>query len=332
MQINTIMTNSSETFFKDDPWLEIDGPSYPQGRQLYQNDDRFWVSKNESGYLQFFIHIKEFIEIKSIDCLADIEINISRFGANSSRLICTLLSGENELSQKFSIVAKDIAYYCSKDNDREIFLSAQKRIESWANFLRPTKKGLNNSEFVGLWGELYTISEILMHYHKPADVIRFWIGPEGKKKDLTLNSIEIEIKTSMSGSSNKINISSIDQLEVMSDKLYLLHINASPSTDDAGFSLEDFYEKCIKTLSEELNIQRMFQNKLSRLYFKASEAQLKDKFSIHSINLFDVRDDFPMIRRKNISPGVASAKYKIFTAYLDGFNVTNDMEGIIKNG
>jgi len=327
-----MMTNSYETFFNDNPWEEIQGPSYPQGRQLYQNDQRFWVSIDSNGHQQFFIHVKELVETKSIDNYADIEVNVNKYNESSSRLICTLFSADKEIMQKFSIVAKDIAYYCSKYKDSEIFEYAQKRIESWANFLKPTRKGIGESEFVGLWGELYTISEILMLYHKPVDVIRFWIGPEGKKKDLTLNSIEIEIKTSMSGSSNKINISSLDQLEIMSDKLYLLHINTSPSADDAGFSLEDFYEKCMKALSEELNIQRMFQNKLSRLYFKASEAQLKDKFSIHSINLFDVRDDFPMIRRNDISPGIASAKYKIFTAYLDIFNVTNDMEGIIKNG
>ena len=327
-----MLTNSSETFFKDDPWLGIDHPSYPQGRQLYQNDDRFWVSKNESGYLQFFIHIREFVEIKSIDCLADIEINISRFGAKSSRLICTLLSGENELKQKFSIVAKDIAYYCSKDKDREIFFSAQKRIESWANFLKPTKKGLNNSEFVGLWGELYTLSQILMKYHNAADAVRFWIGPEGKKQDITLNSIAIEIKTSMSGSPNKISISSLDQLEKMVDKLYLLNITASPSTNNMGYSLVDFYDNCREALSKDLNAERMFLNKLSSLYFKATELQINEKYSIHSINLFDVRDGFPMISRTDIHPGIANVKYEIFIASLESFEVTENIEEVIKNG
>lgn len=326
------MTNSFETFFKDDPWSEIHEPSYPEGRQLYQQDDRFWVSINESGYRQFFIHVKEILDIKSIDSLADIEVSICKFNEASSRLICTLLSVDNEMKEKFSIVAKDIAYHCSNDKDSEIFLNALKRIESWANFLKPTRKGLSNSEFVGLWGELYTLSEILMSYHKPADVIRFWIGPEGKKQDITLNTAAIEIKTTMSGSSNKISISSLDQLETIVDKLYLLHINASPSSDDAGFSLEGFYKKCMDALSSELNAQRLFLNKLSRLYFKATELQLKDKYSIHSINLYDVRDEFPMIRRNDISPGIANAKYEIFTAYLENFDVTEHMEGIISNG
>ena len=55
-----------EDFFKDDPWSEITEPSYPEGRQLYMNDDRFWVSRNQEGQIQFFIHEKEIIEVKSI--------------------------------------------------------------------------------------------------------------------------------------------------------------------------------------------------------------------------------------------------------------------------
>jgi len=331
MATNIKMSNY-EAFFKDDPWSEIEGPSYPKGRQLYQNDERFWVSLNENGHQQFFIHVKEIVEIKGVDSFADIDVNICKYNETSSRLICTLLSVDKEMKEKFAIVAKDIAYHCENDPDSEIFINAQTRIESWANFLKPTRKGLSQSEFVGLWGELYTISEILMEHHKPVDAIRFWIGPEGKKQDITLNSIAIEIKTSMSGSSNKINISSLDQLETIVDKLYLLHINASPSSDDIGFSLEYFYKKCMKALSEELTAQRMFLNKLSKLYFKATEEQLKEYYSIHSINLFDVQDEFPMIRRSDISPGIANAKYEIFTAFLESFNVTESMEEIIKNG
>jgi hypothetical protein len=45
-----------------------------------------------------------------------------------------------------------------------------------------------------------------------------------------------------------------------------------------------------------------------------------------------VQDEFPMIRRSDISPGIANAKYEIFTAYLEDFNVTESMEEIIKNG
>ena len=88
----------------------------------------------------------------------------------------------------------------------------------------------------------------------------------------------------------------------------------------------------MEALSEELAAQRMFLNKLSKLYSRATEEQLKEYYSIHSINLFDVQDEFPMLRRGDISPGIANAKYEIFTAFLENFNVTEKMEKIIKNG
>jgi hypothetical protein len=325
-------TSNYESFFKDDPWSDIEGPSYPEGRQLYQNDSRFWVSINESGQFQFFVHVKEVVDVKGIESLAGVEISICEFNASSSRLICTLLSDEKEMKQKFSMIAKDIAFYCSENKDSQIFFNVQERIKSWADFLKPSRKGLSKSDFIGFWGELYTLSEILMAYHSPADAVRFWVGPEGKKQDVTLNSIAIEIKTSMSGSPNKVKISSLDQLDRTGDSLYLLHVTASPSTNDVGFSLESLYEKCMGAMSGDLNTETLFLRKIFKFYGKASNGQLNDKLAIYSVNLFHVRDDFPMISRGDISPGIADAEYNIYTAFLESFDVTEHMEDIIRNG
>ena len=54
--------------------------------------------------------------------------------------------------------------------------------------------------------------------------------------------------------------------------------------------------------------------------------------TIYSVNLFHVRDDFPMISRGDISPGIADAEYNIYTAFLESFDVTEHMEDIIRNG
>ena len=326
------MMNDYEHFFKDDPWSEITESSYPEGRQLYMNDDRFWVSRNQKGQIQFFVHEKEVIDIKSIENFAGIEININIFNQRSSRLICTLVAEELSVKDKFSIVAKDVSYNCSKYSGPQLFLKVQERIRSWANFLKPTQIGLSDSEFVGFWGELYTVSKLLMKWHLPSDAVRFWVGPEGKKQDITLNATAFEVKTSFSGDPRTIKISSVEQLERITEFLYLLHIIANPSDRDSGISLEMLYQECLGALCHDMYAETLFLQKTSKLYGKASEAQLGENFAIVSLSLFDVNDNFPFITRDEIKEGITAVQYEILTSSLKEFDVTESIEEKIKNG
>lgn len=330
--MRVIMNNRYDDFFNNDPWLDIASGTYPHGRRLYKKDERFWVSINGDGQLLFFIHD---LGGESVSCLINItgiNISIEKAPSGAYRLVCTLTDADLEMKEKFSIVAKDIAHHCSPFHGMQLFIKVQDRIKSWANFLRPTRSGLTHAEFVGFWGELYSISQILMKYHDPAEVLRFWVGPEGKKQDITLNSIAIEVKTTMSGDPQTIRVSSIEQLERVSEYLYLLHIIATPSNNKLGLSLEMLYSKCLGCLTHDVSAETIFLQKTSELYGKANEAQLNDMFSIASVSLFDVRNDFPLISRDDISCGVASVQYEIFTSFIKKFDVTEDMERIIKNG
>jgi hypothetical protein len=296
------------------------------------NDDRFWVSRNQEGQIQFFVHEKEVIDIKSIENFSGIEININIFNQRSSRLICTLVAEELSVKDKFSIIAKDVSYYCSKYSGPQLFLKVQERIRSWANFLKPTQTGLSHSEFVGFWGELYTVSKLLMKWHLPSDAVRFWVGPEGKKQDITLNETAVEVKTSISGDPRTIKISSVEQLERITKFLYLLHIIANPSDSDSGISLEMLYQECLGALSHDMNAKTLFLQKTSKLYGKASEVQLGENFAIVSLSLFDVNDNFPFITCDEIKAGITAVQYEILTSSLKEFDVTESIEEKIKNG
>jgi len=324
--------NDYADFFKDDPWLEIVGPLYPLGKQLYQEDDRFWVSRSQAGQIQFFVSEKEIINIESLANLAGVDISIVIFNKRSSRLICTLVSDESISKDKFSIVAKDVAFYCSRYKGEKLFLKVQERIRSWANFLKPTQTGLLHSELVGFWGELYTVSEILMEWIPASDLVRFWVGPEGKKQDITFNSLAIEVKTSISGDPSTINISSIEQLDRVTTSLYLLHIIASPSEQSHGVSIRMFYQKMMRVLSQDASAETLFLYKVSELYGRATEAQRDECFSVSSLSLYDVDEGFPSITSSSVDNGIAGAQYQIYTSGLDQFDVTSDLEEIIKNG
>jgi len=319
-------------FFKDDPWSATNKTSYPYGHKLYLHDDRFWVTRNEKGNVLFFIHESGLIDINAIENLAGIEIEICQHNEVSTRLVCTLTSPEPSLQDKFSIVTKDVAYHCAKYNGAPLFIKVQERIKSWANFLKPTREGLSHSEFVGFWGELYTVSEILMKVHSPNNVVRFWIGPDGKKQDITLNNLALDVKTSMSGDPQNIKISSLEQLDKVTEHLYLLHLVAGPTSGSSGHSLSDMHAFCVRSLSSDLTAKTLFLQKTAKLYGKASKSQLEDKFTILSIDLYEVRDEFPSLTRADIPNSIVKLNYEISVAAIKEFQVEDDISEIFRNG
>ena len=53
----------------------------------------------------------------------------------------------------------------------------------------------------------------MLALHPLTDAVNFWVGPNQKKQDFTMNNLAIETKTSLSGDGSLIRISSLDQLD-----------------------------------------------------------------------------------------------------------------------
>lgn len=324
--------NDSSEFFLDDPWAKINEPCYPDGRRLYLNDERFWVSMDENRQILFFVQDVGADKIKPLENLAGLYVSIERYGTGEHRLVCRLTSQEPELLEKFATVAKDIAFHCSSYTGIHLFLKTQERIKSWANFLKPSRAGLTHSEFVGFFGEMYVLSEYFMQAVSPGDSVRAWIGPEGKKQDFTFNNSAIEVKTTLSGDQQTIKISSLDQLDKVTSELYLMRVVAVPSSDGTGFNLCGLYEKCLESIAHNVVAEGLFLQKASLLYGKASESQLKGCYVVVNVSIFNVDDEFPKITCDDVDLAIRDVKYEIVVGALSDFEVATDIKEIISNG
>lgn len=319
-------------FFNDDPWVALNSLCYPEGRRLYLNDERFWVSADLDKRIMLFVHELGDLNLKALENLDSLEISIDNSFAGATRLCCTLVEDDCDLKNKFSIVAKDIAYNCSKFSGNELLSNVQLRIKSWANFLKPSRTGLTNSEYVGFWGELYVFSQYLLKLHSARNAVRFWLGPEGKKQDITLNTVAIEIKTSMSGDPQTIQISSIEQLEKVTPSLFLIHLIVSPSVDEHGFSLLELYEYSLKKVQHDMELETYFLNKVSKLFGKANNEQLNSSISIISENMFSITNNFPILRRNEIPLAITNVNYEIQISEINKFKSDISIEEVIKSG
>ncbi|MEL0636395.1 PD-(D/E)XK motif protein [Marinomonas sp. TI.3.20] len=328
-----MMKSDYDQFFNDDPWKGMDIGSYPAGRRLYLNDDRFWVSVDELGRRLFFIHENFNFNAKIFEQLSSLKIELDDSYNDSTRLICTLLEDDEDSRNKFSIISKNIAFSTSDFFGRDLFLKVQLKIREWSNFLKPTRAGLSSPELIGFIGEFYFFKKYLLEFFSFSDATRFWIGPSGKKQDVTLNRISIEIKTSLAGDAKTIKISSLEQLEKTVPSLYLIHFNATPAQNSKdSISLRRLHDECLEMIKYDIGMETTFLSKISYLYGQASEEQLDFNFLIVSEVLYCVDENFPKLTGENVPVGIFKANYELSIEGLKGSISKESINQVVKNG
>ncbi len=318
-----------DSFFNDNPWESIDSSLYPEGRRLYMNDERFWVSVNEKDELLFFVHEEGIKSVKAISNLSSVDVEVDTFGSNSSRLVCTLTDTDKDVRDKFSIMSKEIAHSCSPYKGVQLFVKIQERIKDWAEFLRPRKSGLSSAEFLGLLGELYVMNNVILEKYKPFDAVQFWVGPDYKKQDFTFDSMALEVKATLVGGPNTIKISSLDQLDRVTDDWYLLRLSFNFSSEIGALTLQSLYESCLEIVESDLGAKALFLQKIASLYGKASDEQLQKSLSLSLMQLYDVREGFPCLTRENVPHAISDAGYEIFVSRIAEFEVEKDIAEVI---
>lgn len=324
--------NKYNDFFNDNPWKDITEPLYPKGHRLFINDERFWISMNGEGQIVLFVHGKYSGSLEVPDSLAGVSLDVVAYPNSAKRLICTLTSCDKEIKRKFTIVTKDIAYKCDGLEDNLLFNKVVEIIRSWASFLKPQKTGLTESEYIGFLGELYTLVEVISYNHSPAEALNFWVGPNGKNQDFIFNNIAIEVKTSFSSEARKISISSLNQLEKVTDNLYIYHLIFNPSESGLGLSLKGLYEKFKDLIDNNLELELEFFRKISNLYGKANDRQLKNNNFLISEATYEVTDSFPCIRNSDVPNSVAGVRYDLLIPSIKGYEVDKSIKDIIKHG
>ena len=186
-------------------------------------------------------------------------------------------------------------------------------------------KKLKQESQIGLFGEIYILSKLLTKRLSIKDSLLFWTGPF-KKHDFTTDKILLETKTTAT-SSSKINTSSTNQISPTFKKnLYLTFVQLSKSTSGLSLAqiIDEFYEK----LKEESNIlANEFLLKLAKVkYFEIHKSEYEQKYLVDKINYFEVRDDFPYIKKVETPVAISdlSITYKIDLDKCEEFRINED--------
>lgn len=325
------MMNSYDEFFKDDPWDRIEIGAFPStARRLYKEDSRFWVSVNSEGNALFFMEEEGHFDIEAINRLDCLHIQIEHL-ASKTRLVCELT--EQEMFDKFKTIAKDVASFSSGFEKLSFFRAVISRIYSWSEFLKPSRSGIGFRELIGFWGELYAFKTSFVEVLGFPDALKAWVGPENKKQDFTLGSCAFETKTRIVGDNNNLAISSIEQLQKVTDELYLVVERINESDKQSGLTINQLVEDCLKAIDTNELVKADFLHKIASQFGKATEEELNRSFThLHTL-IYVISDEFPKIVPENLPhEKILKAKYVIDGNSLESYLESKSLKELIEHG
>lgn len=309
----------SEAFF----YLQAD-PRHKAGQLLTR------VCKDIPGIGQLLIGLDQndqrhlLIPISGTSVVTDLSsegtLQLSVREAGLSGQLLDLTCTEPTLSFVFERLCSDIIERLTNSPGSPIS-SVKSTLHDWkALFAGPASK-MNRESLVGLIGELEILA--LLAKENPLAAIEGWMGPSGAIHDFSLDGITIEVKCTSSLDGNRVSISNLDQLDASNNNLlylavvHLLDKNSGPSVDDRIRSLIELGVPAHPLIQKTAAYGHVFESGFTDA----------ETFEVNNIRFWVVSEDFPSLRRSDVSAsrlrGIEKVKYDLL---LDaaGEPLTND--------
>ena len=295
-------------------------PEYPEGTRVAEKDSRFWAAKEINGDVCVFI---DCLTSKTVFNLGEIlpSIFLHADHLRASRGVFRLTEGV--LTEKFLTVFVAIANEAGEIPDIEICNHIKREILEWSAFLSLRRAGISPEKIRGLWGELYVLKQFICGRFSSRETLHAYVGIHDEPQDLSGHNFSIEVKTTISQAPSKITISSLEQLDAKcpSQLLVLLTLVGT----DTGMSISDIEEEIISDLAVDVRSAMQFRKLVHDALDGATEAQLVEKFESVNLSAWEVRSDFPALRRSNVPIAVHSANYTIALHQLADFVMNDDV-------
>ena len=207
------------------------------------------------------------------------------------------------------------------------------RLTDWQQLLRRlAPRGLTREGQQGLWGEIWTLREVVAPVIGMAAAVRAWQGPLGVDQDFQLGNACIEVKTSTANRMDALPISSESQLEAPGGVALMLLGISLDSRAGHGETLPDMVGSS-RDAAHDAGCLHLLDDLLERAGYEAGEEGLYSEvgYSIRGVRAFLVGDGFPRIVSADLPAGVGDVRYSISLAACSPFEIRTDRpEGILK--
>ncbi len=193
-------------------------------------------------------------------------------------------------------------------------------LKRWKAFMAGKNKRLLSAEEVrGLFAELSFLQSLFPTHLSEKSAIESWCGAEGAHQDFIFANTSVEVKSLSGRERSAVRISSEDQLEGLSDNLYLMiyRLSEIPESDRA-ISLNELARQIERDITDSDAIEE-FPRKLAAYGYVEMRDYDEPKFLISSQRTFRVMDDFPRLIRSGLPDGIVQVGYEIKLEKLEPF-------------
>ncbi|MGH8548364.1 MAG: PD-(D/E)XK motif protein [Methylococcales bacterium] len=311
------------------PWDEIRTPSVDYNVRLIAGSGPipvYW-GRDVDGHCLLLVELagdystqfrKDTIRVQGI------RLDLRQGEAEQQRFVLTL---EKHVDQDlFSALCESLIAALVPITDPAVALSvALAHIKRWKAFLAGRKTRLLSPEEIrGLFAELLFLRSLYHSHLAEKSAIEAWCGAEGVHQDFVFGNTAVEIKSLSGKERSTVRISSEDQLEGLSDNLFLMlfRLNDMPDSDRA-LSLNEAVHRIEIELTDASRLED-FSSKLAAYGYVPIQEYDLPKLQVISTHAYRVTEDFPRLIRGRLPEGVTRVSYEIALEKIAPFEVAEE--------
>jgi hypothetical protein len=231
------------------------------------------------------------------------------------------ISARSHHEELFTLFANKVIFAIGVEG-RDPAVAVDKIIDDMRAALRPVVPDLGPSEQIGLFGELWALSNVLFPTIGP-QVCHMWSGPHGERHDFVGRGVHVEVKTT-TRSEPKHEISRVDQLRVPAGRRLLL-VSVILERSLAGEeTLADRVDEVRVKLRNDGQAIDVFEAQLNKLGWHEGLRQTGGllRFTFRDVHVFEVSGSFPRLPDDYTpAPGVSGIRYTIDVGQQPSLNV-----------
>lgn len=231
------------------------------------------------------------------------------------------VSARSHHEELLTLVANKILH-AIRIEGRDPAVAVERLIDDMRAALRPLAPDLSTAEQIGLFGELWVLSNVLFPT-LGTRVCYLWSGPESERHDFVGQGVHVEVKTT-TRSEPKHEISRIDQLRAPSGKRLIFVSVMLERSLGGDETLADRVDEIREKLRSDGRAIDVFDSRLAQLGWHEGLRQTGAllRFTFRDVHVFEVTGSFPRLPDDYIVPlGVTGIKYSINVGSLPSLDV-----------
>lgn len=236
------------------------------------------------------------------------------------------VSARSHHEELLTLVANKILH-AIRIEGRDPAISVERIIDDMRAALRPIVPDLGATEQIGLFGELWVLSNVMFPTIGPR-ACHLWSGPESERHDFVGQEVHVEVKTT-TRSEPKHEISRLDQLRPPMNKRLLFVSVMLEKSLGGDETLADLIDELREKLGSDGHALDVFDSRLSQLGWHEGLRQTGAllRFTFRNVHVFEVTGMFPRLPDDYVPPlGVTSIKYTINVGSLPSLEVSTVQE------